>query len=62
LDRDRTVEIKHWDQRIRAALLLPMAVMSPELGRVHALGGMRSPELGRTGEKGPTNSLVGLRP
>jgi hypothetical protein len=40
---------------MRAALLLPTAAKSPELGRVQALGGLRSPELARTGEKSPAN-------
>jgi hypothetical protein len=49
-------------RQMRAALLLPAAAKSLKLGRMQAPGGSRSPELARTGEKGPVNSLVGLRP
>jgi hypothetical protein len=38
---------------MRAALLLPTAMKSPETGRVQAPGGLRSLELTRTGEEGP---------
>jgi hypothetical protein len=49
-------------RRLRAALLLPTTAKSPETGRVQTPGHLRSPEMAWTGEEGPANSLVGLRP
>lgn len=49
-------------RRVRAALLLTTTARSPEMGRVQAPGGLRSLELAKTGEKGPTNLLEGLWP
>jgi hypothetical protein len=46
--------------RPRLALLLLMMVRSPELGLVQAIGASRSPDLARTDEKDPANSLVGF--
>jgi hypothetical protein len=47
---------------IQTALTCSSAVRSPALVRVWATGASRSPELGRTGEKDPVNSLVGFWP
>jgi hypothetical protein len=59
---DRDQMLGGGGRQMRAALLLPAAAKSLKLGRMQAPGGSRSPELARTGEKGPVNSLVGLRP
>jgi hypothetical protein len=45
-----------------AALLLSMAVRSPELGQVRARVVPGSPGLGREGENATANSATGKRP
>jgi hypothetical protein len=57
-DQDRTGE----GELLRAALLLSMAVKSPELGRARARVVLGSPGLGREGENATANSVAEKRP
>jgi hypothetical protein len=64
LDRDQTVGVKRQGGGPSGA-----GGAAPDrkgevagAGRVQALGGSRSPDLARTGEKGPANSMVGFQP
>jgi hypothetical protein len=50
------------DEQLRAALLLSVAVRSPELGQARARVVPGSPGLGREGENVTTNSVAGKRP
>jgi hypothetical protein len=50
------------DERLRAALLLSVAVRSPELGQARARVAPGSPGLGREGENATANSMAGKRP
>jgi hypothetical protein len=49
-------------ERLRAALLISVAVRSPELRLARARVAPRSPELGREGENAMENSMAGMRP
>jgi hypothetical protein len=49
-------------ERLRVAPLLPAAVKSPELGRVHAPAVPGSPELVREGEDDSANLMARLWP
>jgi hypothetical protein len=49
-------------ERLRAALLLSVAVKSPELGHARARVVPGSPGLGREGENATANSVAGKRP
>jgi hypothetical protein len=49
-------------ERLRVAPLLPVAVKSPELGRVRAMAVLRSTKLVREGEDNSANSMAGVWP
>jgi hypothetical protein len=61
-DQDRTGEIRPGGERRQAALLLSVAVRSPELRQAHARVAPGSLGLGREGENATTNSVAGKRP
>jgi hypothetical protein len=50
------------NEQLRAALLLSVAVRSPELRQARARMAPGSPRLGREGENATTNSVVRKRP
>jgi hypothetical protein len=62
-DQDRTREIRPGrDERLRKALLLSAAMMSPKLRQAHARVVLGSPGLGREGEDATANLVAGKRP